>query len=178
MSEYQVISDETRTRLSYLAQRVQADLAMAGLPLVPEFHGLHPWNVAGAEVAVDSLVPDGVLVSWHSQLPLYSAALAVRADNIDNGTPTAPNPNARWMDVIADSMREAMRGILTGAGWPVTDHDTGHDVLLHVGHKQEETPWQAWHSAEHDRQSERMREALNAQHRQVCDRHEGEETGG
>lgn len=175
MTDYQPISQETRTKLLFLAMRVQTDLAMAGIPVVPA-DGMAPFGATGAAVYVDNLEPNGVLVHWETHDLLFLAGNEVRADNIVADNPTGPNPHSAYAQVVSDTMREAMRTILTAAGWPVTDSDTGHVIELLVARKEEESPWIAWRHAQFDRHNERWMAAVNARHRQECDLHEDDDS--
>jgi hypothetical protein len=149
---------KTRSRLNILAGFVRAELAAAGLPVTPEDH---PSGTSGAVVGIDPMELHGVEVGWRNHAILLDAAQNAWADDpLGEGTEYAAF--TRHTTAIGEAMRDALRGILTAAGFEVAG--SGNDYAPHdllVTGRQEISPWQARRDAELGRRHERMRAVWN-----------------
>jgi hypothetical protein len=152
---------EVEFRLGVLATVVRSELAAAGLPVMPEDH---PAGTAGALVSVDRPDMRGVLVDWHTHTVLMDAAMAAWGDDpLREGEET--RAFRRMFDGIDDAMQEALRKILTTAGFEVVDTDNDyapHELL--VTRLITKSPWQERRDATHNRRHEGMVAAWNQMH--------------
>ncbi|MEA5362873.1 hypothetical protein VA596_25295 [Amycolatopsis sp., V23-08] len=144
---------ETRSQLQVLATFVRAELAAAGLPVTPEDH---PPGTAGAVVGIDPTELDGVEVGWRTHAILLDAAQDAWADDpLAEGAEYAAF--SRQGTAIAEAMKDALRRILTAAGFAVAD--SGNDYAPHgllVTGRPEVSPWEARRSAALHRRQEKM----------------------
>ena len=124
MSEIQIITDETRTRLNALAIEVTGELLRAGLPAYSSMT-----SEPGAHVTVDSLEPRGVTIDWHCHDGLLTPMFEATADNIIADDLPGPNPSADWVKAISRTMETSITTILTAAGWSVSALDD-HELLV------------------------------------------------
>jgi hypothetical protein len=160
--------DDAVHRLDALAGVVRAELAAAGLPVVPDDH---PMGTAGARVLVDKPDLRGVLVYWHSHSLLMEAGQAAWADDpMREGAETAAF--RELIEGVSEAMSDAMRRILTLAGLEVvgTDNDYAPDELL-VVRRVTVSPWRARHDATFTQRYESMQAAWNRHHQEQRDEH-------
>ncbi|MFJ1764831.1 hypothetical protein ACIOD2_31210 [Amycolatopsis sp. NPDC088138] len=147
---------DLRSQLEVLRDVVQAELAAAGLPVMP---GEEPIGAAGAVVKVD--VPDlrGVAVGWCEHVVLLDALEEAWAeDPHQEGAECAAF--GRLTSAIGEAMSVAMRKILTAAGLEVADAANDHapDQLL-VTRMVSLSVWQARRDAQFARREEAMQAA-------------------
>ncbi|MFJ7216675.1 hypothetical protein [Amycolatopsis sp. NPDC098790] len=160
-----------RLRLEVLATRVRQELAAAGLPVIPGDQPV-PVGLAGAVVKLDVLDPRGVLVDWRAHAVLLDASQDAWAEDPLRERGECEAIGALVVTIDA-AMAEAMRKILTTAGFEVTGsgNDYVPDQLL-VTRCLAPSPWQARRDAKFERQQEAMRAAWQAQHEADCPHHE------
>lgn len=159
------VDSDRRFRLETLCDVVQAELAAAGLPVAP---GGLSTGVAGAVVSVD--LPDlrGVLIDWREHAILLDAGQEAWADDPHReGEECAAF--SQLMSVIGEAMAEAIRKILTAAGFEVSDTDNDyapHELL--VTRRVAPSVWSARRDAQFTRRYDSMRAAWNARNAAEC----------
>lgn len=124
--------------LANIAHFVRAELAAAGLPVAPEDH---PPGTAGAVVRVDTDA-GAVTVDWALHEVLVSAALDGWADDPERESAES-GEFSRQLDAVGAAMRNALREIITAAGYEVSDNpdpDFAPHRLL-VTRRLAESPW-------------------------------------
>ncbi|MYV56695.1 hypothetical protein [Streptomyces sp. SID3212] len=105
-----------------LAEEVCRTLILAGIPTHRGDFGGDSEPAPGAEVHVDPLVTGGVLVEWNTEAELTSAAVNLLAGGVD----PSDLPHAiRHYETVQTSMRDALTGILSSAGFQ-TEQADGH----------------------------------------------------
>ncbi|MFD6070290.1 hypothetical protein [Amycolatopsis lurida] len=136
------------TRLYALADLVRSDLAIAGIPLVPDYlHGGRPFGPVGAHVFADNLGHRGVFISWVSHSILESASLEAWSQ----GRTGPDNPAGQWKTTIDTAMQNAMATILSSIGYEVVTVDDDAGAELIVTQRGDESPWLAWYRNQTDR---------------------------
>ncbi len=159
-----------RLRLEVLATLVRQELAAAGLPVIPGDQPV-PVGLAGAVVKLDVLDPRGVMVDWQAHAVLLDANQDAWAEDPlrERGECEAIGTLVVTIDA---AMAEAMRKILTAAGFEVTGsgNDYAPDQLL-VTRCLAPSPWQARRDAKFERQQKAMTAAWQAQHAAGCPNH-------
>ncbi|MEU3186665.1 hypothetical protein ABZ707_21040 [Streptomyces sp. NPDC006923] len=113
---------EVIAQRSALADEACRALAQAGIPVHRGDLGGESQGRPGAEVHVDPLVIGGVLVEWNTEEELRTAALNVPPDELD---PSDLPYAIRHFGTVHSSMRDALLGILTSAGFQAEKTD-GH----------------------------------------------------
>ncbi|MEV6906077.1 hypothetical protein [Amycolatopsis sp. NPDC051071] len=135
-------------RLYVLANLVSSDLAVAGIPLVPDYmHGGHPLGPVGAHVFADDLGHRGVFISWVSHSILKSASL----EQWSEGRIGPDNPAGQWKKTIDTAMQTAMATILSSIGYEVVTADDDSGVELIVTQRAAESPWLEWYRNQTER---------------------------
>jgi hypothetical protein len=144
---------------------VQAELAVAGLPVAP---GDHPTGTAGAVVVLDGPDLPGVLVNWREHAILLDAGQEAWADDPhQEGEECAAF--SRLLSAIGEAMAEAMRKILTAAGLEVTS--SGNDYAPHelrVTGQVARSVWSVRRDAQFDRRHAVKGLAWNARLAAAC----------
>jgi hypothetical protein len=103
-----------------LADEVRAELAAAGLPVLPPRHYLQPERASGVSVEV---ADDRVWVSWEISSPLSEASR--RAMLVGAYRPDSPDgsfdghPAMRHWGAVRSALREALTAILRSLGYGV-----------------------------------------------------------
>ncbi|WP_409184101.1 hypothetical protein F9C11_07135 [Amycolatopsis sp. VS8301801F10] len=121
--------DDPLARLYALADLVRSDLAIAGIPLVPDYlHGGHPLGPVGAHVFAVNLGHRGVFIRWVSHSILKSASLEAWSE----GRSGPDNPAGQWNNTIDAAMQNAMATILSSIGYEVVtvDDDSGAELIV------------------------------------------------
>jgi len=140
--------EDPLTRLYALADLVSSDLAIAGIPLVPDYlHGGHPLGPVGAHVFADNLGHRGVFISWVSHSILTSASLEAWSE----GRTGPDNPAGQWKETVDTAMQNAMATILSSIGYEVVSADDESGPQLIVTQRAPESPWCAWYGDQVDR---------------------------
>ena len=101
--------------LRALADEVRAELATAGLPVLPHEYCQEDDSASG----VSAHVADGVWVDWHIRSPLSEAAQ--RAFVVGAFLPDGSeiHPAIRHFSVVKDALNDAMAAILRALGYEV-----------------------------------------------------------
>ncbi|WP_410665975.1 hypothetical protein [Amycolatopsis sp. lyj-84] len=140
--------EDPLTRLYLLANLVSSDLAVAGIPLVPDYlHGGHPLGPVGAHVFADNLGHRGVFISWVSHSILTSASLEAWSE----GRTGQDNPAGQWKSTIDTAMQNAMATILSSIGYEVVTADDESEAELVVTARAAGGPWWDWYRDQTDR---------------------------
>lgn len=152
---------DARHELDVLLLQVRSELAVAGLPVIPEDH---PVGTAGALVMVDMPDLSGVLVHWRTHAVLSDAGQEALGDD-----PLGQGAEARAFrdlnTVIGEAMQQAIRTILSAAGFEVTA--TGNDYApfeLLVTQRLALSPWQQRRDRRSTDRMDTMRAAWTKHH--------------
>ena len=107
------------SQLQALADEVRAELAAAGLPILPADHDLQAEQTSGVSIEIDE---ESLWVSWeiHSALSEASQrAFRVGAWRPDNPDGFDGHPAMRHSGVVSDALTEALAAILRSLGYGI-----------------------------------------------------------
>ncbi|GAB3169726.1 hypothetical protein FHX75_12510 [Micromonospora palomenae] len=146
-------------RRAALARAVNEELAVAGLPVVPNDTGLDRSVAVGALVSVDPLDDEsggGVFVEWVTHFVLASAAMDALSEGREG------DPSLHLAGTVASAMQDAIAEILSAAGYTVAkDVNDMAPFQLQVKSRQSGLSWRDWLDAQTARREEALRETAN-----------------